>query len=163
MQCNITGCTLMFNQKLAALALPFSAKAIMHDYWVGMVASSLGHMDYLDKPTIAYRQHGNNVSGGADKLNLGYIIQKASKIFNHNEYYEVLGRQIMQAESFLYQYRDHLSKDKIEILEAIASLPSVSFFKKIILMKEFQLYKQSTVRNIGMILWFIRMPSGSKK
>jgi len=159
MQCTITGCTMMFNRKLAELSLPFPTEAIMHDYWVGMVASSLGQMDYLDKATIAYRQHGNNVSGGADKFNLKYIIQKASKFFNNDEYYEVLGRQIIQSESFLLQHKSYLTEDKIEILEAIIALPSVSFFKRIALIKKYQLYKQNTIRNIGLVLWLMRMPS----
>jgi len=163
MQCNITGCTMMFNRKLAKLSLPFPTEAIMHDYWVGMVASSLGQLDYLDKATISYRQHGNNVSGGADKFNLRYIIHKASKFFNNDEYYEVLGRQIMQSESFLLQYKSYLAEDKIEILEAMISHQSVSFFKRITLMKKYQLYKQNTIRNIGLILWFMKMSLGSKK
>ena len=163
MQCNITGCTMMFNRKLAELSLPFPTEAIMHDYWVGMVASSLGQMDYLDKATISYRQHGNNVSGGADKFNLKYITYKASKFFNNDEYYEVLGRQIIQSESFLLQYKSYLPEDKIDILKAMISFQSVSFLKKITLMKKYQLYKQSTIRNIGLILWFIKMSLGSKK
>jgi len=97
------------------------------------------------------------------KFNLKYIIHKASKIFNDDEYYAVLGRQIQQSEAFLLQYRNYLPENKIEILEAIVSLQSVSFLKRIILMKKHQLYKQNTIRNIGLILWFMKMPSGSKK
>jgi glycosyltransferase involved in cell wall biosynthesis len=164
MQCNITGCTMMFNRKLAELSLPFPTEAIMHDYWVGMVASSLGQMDYLDKATISYRQHENNISGGADKFNLKYIIHRANKFFNTDEYHEVLGRQIIQSKSFLLQYKSYLTEDKIEILEAMISLQSVSFFKRISLMQKYQLYKQNTLRNIGLILWFMKMSLlGSKK
>ncbi len=163
MQCNITGCTMMFNRKLAELSLPFPTEAIMHDYWVGMVASSFAQMDYLNQSTIAYRQHENNVSGGADKFNLKYILHKASKFLNNDEYHAILGRQILQVESFLTQYRKYLPNDKIRTLEAIISLERVSFFQKVLLIKKYQLYKQSTIRNIGMILWFIKMPSGLKK
>lgn len=163
MQCNITGCTMIFNRKLAELALPFTPDTIMHDYWIALVASTMGHINYLDKPTIAYRQHGSNVSGGADKFNFTYISQKALKIFNADEFYQVLGRQIMQSKSFLLQYHDHLSKENMEILKAITALQSVSLLKRITLVIKYKLYKHGTIRNIGLFLWIIKMPSGLKK
>jgi hypothetical protein len=163
MQCNITGCTMIFNRKLANLSLPFPKGAIMHDFWVALVAAGLGQMDYIQHTTIAYRQHGNNVSGGADKFNVSYIIQKASKIFDINEYNQVLGRQIVQAKSFLNQYRKQLTDEKIKILEAMISLQSSSFLEKIVLMKRYRLYKQNTIRNLGLLIWFLKISSGLKK
>ena len=163
MQCNITGCTMIFNRKLAELSLPFTSDAIMHDYWIALVASAMGHIDYLNKPTIAYRQHGSNVSGGADKFNFTYITQKALKFFNVDEFYQVLGRQIIQSKSFLLQYHDQLSNENIEILEAITTLQSVSLLKRVILIMKYKLYKHGAIRNIGLFLWIIKMPSGLKK
>lgn len=163
MQCNITGCTMIFNRKLAELSLPFTSDTIMHDYWIALVASGMGQVNYLNKSTIAYRQHGSNVSGGADKFNFTYISQKALKIFNADEFYQVLGRQIIQSKSFLLQYRDQLSNENIEILEAISALESVSLIKRIALVIKYKLYKHGIIRNIGLFLWIIKMPSGLKK
>ena len=159
MQCNVTGCTMIFNHALVKGSLPFTSAAIMHDYWIAMLATSLGHIDYLNQQTIAYRQHSHNVSGGADKFNFSYISQKAMKFFDPNEFHEVLGRQIIQSESFLLKYKNNLSNDKIEILEAITKLPSVSLLKRVYLVVKYKLYKQGFIRNMGLFLWLIKIPS----
>ena len=37
----------------------------MHDHWLALVALKFGGLYFLDNPTILYRQHSNNVVGGA--------------------------------------------------------------------------------------------------
>lgn len=72
MQNTITGCTVMINKKLAYLALSIPSDSIMHDWWIGLIASKFGKIGYLDEATILYRQHGNNDTG-SKKNNLSYI------------------------------------------------------------------------------------------
>lgn len=66
----VVGCTIAANKqlleesKLSALASPNNI--MMHDWWLALVASSLGKITYLDKPTILYRQHGGNCLGAKD-------------------------------------------------------------------------------------------------
>lgn len=62
-QNNIYGCTMMINRLLAEKAIPIPSSAENHDYWVSMVAASLGEIVHIKKRTILYRQHANNVSG----------------------------------------------------------------------------------------------------
>lgn len=63
--CNsMTGCTMLFNQAARRVALPFSPKAIMHDYAVAMsVHLAHGRLVSIAQPTILYRQHGDNTIG----------------------------------------------------------------------------------------------------
>lgn len=37
----------------------------MHDHWLALIAAKHGAVFYYDQPTILYRQHANNVVGGA--------------------------------------------------------------------------------------------------
>jgi glycosyltransferase involved in cell wall biosynthesis len=58
-----TGCTVMLNRALADLALPIPAEAIMHDWWLALVASRFGKAQPLARATVLYRQHGRNDVG----------------------------------------------------------------------------------------------------
>ena len=62
---NITGCTILSKKKWLPkiLPLPKKSKYIIHDSWIGLIVSLNGKIAYLDKPTIQYRQHGNNQVG----------------------------------------------------------------------------------------------------
>lgn len=63
----VTGCTALFNEALARKALPISTAAIMHDWWLALVASAFGKVVYLDTPLIRYRQHGSNTIGAKQR------------------------------------------------------------------------------------------------
>lgn len=60
----VTGCTVGFNRALAEVAYPVPPDALMHDWWVALLASATGTVRYVDEPLIRYRQHGSNASGG---------------------------------------------------------------------------------------------------
>jgi glycosyltransferase involved in cell wall biosynthesis len=62
----ITGCTALVNEALAVKALPISDKAIMHDWWLAIVAAAFGKVIFLDMPLIYYRQHENNTIGAKE-------------------------------------------------------------------------------------------------
>ena len=60
----ITGCSLAVNRELAEISLPIPNSALMHDHWLGLVASFSGSLTYLPQKLVFYRQHSNNASGG---------------------------------------------------------------------------------------------------
>ena len=62
----VTGCTALINEPLAEKALPIPEKAIMHDWWLALVATAFGKLVYLDIPLVHYRQHGNNTIGAKE-------------------------------------------------------------------------------------------------
>lgn len=59
----LTGCTSLMNRALLEKALPVPPEAIMHDWWLSLVASALGSRRYLDQALIDYRQHASNAIG----------------------------------------------------------------------------------------------------
>jgi glycosyltransferase involved in cell wall biosynthesis len=157
MQCNVTGCTMIFNRPLALLALPFSDKTIMHDHWMGLVAATMGRIHYLDKATILYRQHGSNISGGAQHFGIKYIVKKALKYFSTSEFDEVLGRQIEQSRAFLNAYGTLLAEKEKATLEALVSLEDSSLPTRTKTVLKFRLYKHGFIRNIGLFMWLLKM------
>lgn len=58
----VTGGTMMINHALAEQWTE-TENLLMHDWYLALLASSLGQLVYLDQPTQLYRQHANNVLG----------------------------------------------------------------------------------------------------
>ncbi len=56
----VTGCTVMANRPLLAMALPIPHQALMHDWWFALCAASAGSVEFLPQPTMSYRRHGDN-------------------------------------------------------------------------------------------------------
>lgn len=65
MQNVVTGCACMLNRACIQRALPFPPEAILHDWWLALVAARLGEVAYLPAPSLSYRQHGRNIVGAA--------------------------------------------------------------------------------------------------
>lgn len=60
-----TGCTMVLNRKARDLVcerLPQNAPP--HDWWCYLVVSAFGRVIYDPRPSIKYRQHANNLTGG---------------------------------------------------------------------------------------------------
>lgn len=62
----VTGCTALINETLASKAVPVSRQAIMHDWWLALVASAFGKVVFLDTPLVHYRQHDSNTIGAKE-------------------------------------------------------------------------------------------------
>lgn len=56
------GCCMALRREMLQLALPFPARAPMHDWWLGLVAESFGRTAFLPQPLLLYRRHGSNAS-----------------------------------------------------------------------------------------------------
>lgn len=68
-----TGCTVGAKSSLISkiLPLPKNSKYVIHDYWIGLMASFYGKVGYLPEKLIKYRQHGNN-QVGTEKISHGF-------------------------------------------------------------------------------------------
>lgn len=61
------GCCMAFNQNIQSSVIPFPKKIAMHDIWIGLVASLLGRVIFIDDKLIQYRRHGGNFSFTSSK------------------------------------------------------------------------------------------------
>ena len=71
----VTGCTVFCNRSLLQRALPVPAAALVHDWWLALVASVFGEIHFHPSCLILYRQHGAN-SIGAKGLGWRYWLQR---------------------------------------------------------------------------------------
>jgi len=72
----VTGCSLAFSGVLLPYILPFPHNDnhnsdLLHDWWIALIAFSVGKVIALDQKLVYYRQHDNNVVGA--KINSGSI------------------------------------------------------------------------------------------
>lgn len=141
----VTGCTLLMNRSLVQLACPIPQAAVMHDWWVALVASCLGHIDYLHQQTVLYRQHGSNDTG-AKPYKFLYHLKNIRKSRN------TIGKTYRQAQEFLERYHELLSPEKMQILKAYCELENLPFLKKNLQIASYQFFKQGFLRNLKMLL-----------
>ena len=73
-----TGCSMMINRALCDLALPIPAEAMMHDWWLVLVAAAFGTIGHCAEPTLLYRQHGAN-DVGAKKWSLADLVPQLAR------------------------------------------------------------------------------------
>ena len=59
----VTGCTVLMNRPLVEKSLPIPPQALVHDWWIALVASVFGKIRYIPDPLILYRQHPANQIG----------------------------------------------------------------------------------------------------
>jgi glycosyltransferase involved in cell wall biosynthesis len=148
-----TGCTMMINRELASLAYPIAKEAIMHDWWINMVASKFGKVAFIDTPTIFYRQHGANTIGAKGYSKYHLISKFLNMLLLKNEPYLLhLKPHRKQAKAFLDTYHDKLAKNEISMLEFFISLPQKSWFEKRTGIIKYHLFRQSFIQNIGLFL-----------
>ena len=143
-QNTITGCTVMINRKLAQMCLPIPDKAIMHDWWIGLVATQFGKIGYLNESTIKYRQHTSNTIG-AKGFDIGFVLKSISKKVS-------LGRNISQSKGFFQQFKNELDEDTIEMLQEFISLEQKTWSQKRTILLKYKLLKQGFIRNAGLFL-----------
>lgn len=146
MQNNITGCTMMLNKELAKICLPIPVECMMHDWWIGLVASKFGKIGYIDEATIKYRQHETNTIG-AKGFDLSCILNNISKKAR-------LDRNISQAKVFLKQFKSEpdLNDETAKMLQEFTTLEQKTWLQKRILLWRYKLFKQGFIRNVGLFL-----------
>ena len=142
-QNTITGCTVMINRQLAQMCLPIPDGAIMHDCWIGLVASKFGKIGYLDESMIKYRQHKSNTIG-AKGFDVNFVLKSIKKVS--------LGGNISQAKAFLKQFRNELDDKTIKMLEEFIALEQKSWSQKRTILLKYKLLKQGFIRNAGLFL-----------
>ncbi len=144
----VTGCTVMINRSLAKLALPIPEVAVMHDWWLALVAALFGQVVYLDEATILYRQHGNN-SVGAQRWGLKRILQKAH---NPRAIRESMLHTMRQAQAMLDRYHDQMSPDQRAMVEAYAHLPFMSKTERINTVFKYCFFRQGGTRTAAFLV-----------
>lgn len=145
----ITGCASIFNKPLTQLITPIPNSATLHDWWLGLVASALGKVYYLNQQTVLYRQHGNNVLG-AKTWNLGYIAKMIKNSIFTDEIKKVIHKSQRQAKALAEIHRENLSKNQFLLLNNYSQIDSKGHLHKILFITRNRIFKRGLLKNIGL-------------
>jgi hypothetical protein len=145
---NATGCSMLFNKALLEKALPISTHAIMHDWWLSLVAIATGEIHYIPSRLVKYRQHAGNKLGAASLKNT------ILKIFNFMKYKKNLNAISEQVYAFNEQFGNSIQDEtQKEVISAFAILHRVSFFKKRSIIIKYGGYCQSFYKTCIMAIF----------
>lgn len=144
----ISGCTVMINKPLRDLALPVSEDAVMHDWWLALVASAFGKIGHVDQATMLYRQHESNEIG-AKGWGIPFVVKNL--LGRGGQVREGLLKTQGQARAFLDIYQDKLPDELKATVNCYAYIDQNTYIKKVYLLIRYRLFKVGLTRNIG--LW----------
>lgn len=146
----VTGCTMMINQPLLQIATPVPNAAIMHDWWIALVAAAFGHIDVVPTATLLYRQHGNNVVGAVKTSVLKSLMEASNRdkraVSKHH-----LQRTLQQAAAFNARYTDKLNPEQRQVVSDYAALQTSSWGRKRYLIFKNRFFKHTFLRTLGLL------------
>lgn len=138
LQNTLTGCTMLMNRNLLHLAHSIPEEAVLHDWWIALVASCFGHIHFLNQSTMLYRQHTHNHTGAK---RYRFFKRKSHKMTPHG-----------QATTFSNRYRHLLSMDQQQIINAFLTLKALPYFKRKFQLIKHRFFKHGLLRNIKLFL-----------
>lgn len=141
---NITGNTVMINKAFLGFLDDVPKECVMHDWWLGLLASCFGRISYIDRPLVLYRQHGDNQMGSRNGKE-----QYAERIRNQDAVRENYRKMFVQAQIFLKLYGNEMSRDQREVLEHFIKLPEKNRAEKIYTIWKYKLMKSTLIRTLG--------------
>ncbi|MCE1119015.1 glycosyltransferase family 2 protein [Pseudomonas sp. NMI795_08] len=140
------GNTMLINQQARTLlsVTPADARIVAHDWFTYLIVSSYqGVIVYDPKPTILYRQHGNNLIGSNTGLR-HRLIRLACAL--HGRFSEWTDMNL----STLLPHKPHLGSENLQVLEQFELARKSPLLKRLRLLNKAQVYRQTLAGNLSL-------------
>lgn len=96
------GCAMLMNAPLIKTFRSWPGSlddAIMHDWWLALLAEATGSLLYVDEPLVKYRQHANNTLGAVERSGAAFALRKL-----FSSAHDSRPEPVQQAQLFLRAY-----------------------------------------------------------
>lgn len=142
-----TGCTMMLNRALVDACLPVPPSAIMHDWWVALVASAIGAVAVVPDVLIDYRQHQANAIG-AGGMRLGRLV---ARFGGRGAVATRFAQAAAQAQALLDRHGAVMPQERRKLCAAFAELPERGWFARRTAVVRHGFWMHGWLRNAGML------------
>jgi glycosyltransferase involved in cell wall biosynthesis len=147
----VTGCATVINRALARAACPIPSEALMHDWWLALVASAFGRLEAVPDQTVLYRQHSRNRLG-ATRYDWRYVMRYAKDALCQGAVTQWRHTTQPQAAEFLRRYAGRLQPSQQAMVAAFANLEKAGFFGRRLQVVKYGFFKTGPLRNLGWLL-----------
>lgn len=146
----VTGCATMVNRALVKLATPIPKQAIMHDWWLALVAVSCGKVVAMQSVTLNYRQHGANQVGAKEWgwRHIRNIFDQGAESMQQS-----LRRTGQQAEALLHMpVLDKETRKVVQTYVDILHSGHFNWYRRRVALLRGRYFKYGLLRNIAMFI-----------
>lgn len=148
-QNNVTGCTMLINKPLKDLAFPVPQAAVMHDWWLALVASAFGKIGYVARPLVRYRQHDTNQLG-AVRSDLKGVLNRLNNT-NPQSSLRAAQRQALAFCDYFAARQD--IGNALKLADVYATIRTKPYAWRLLSLYKYGFWKQDLMRNIGLVLF----------
>lgn len=135
----VTGCTVLMNKALLQKALPVPAEAVMHDWWLSLVASCFGKLVFIERSLVEYRQHGRNTLGARAYHPPSLSFKTLGKVFQakqQSEAQKLFEAVAAQARVFHQRFEPELTAGELNPLHDVMRLPTLGLWGQRLLFRQ---------------------------
>lgn len=149
MHASVTGCTMIVNRALLRRTGSVPPEAVMHDWWLNLVAAAFGRVDYIDAPLALYRVHGSNASRPT-RYDVVDIVARSGKIWRLRQR---VHQRIAQGAALHQRYGDALPPDARALLAAFSAIPQRGFLGRRAALLRGRFLTPGVARNVANLLF----------
>ena len=151
-QNNVTGCTAMFNRALcrAALTAGNPETMFMHDWFMALLAASLGRVVFVSRPLVRYRQHGKNVMGAS---RLGLVARGMKALGAYRRGRERIALTYRHTAAFRDACGSLLPDEARTLIDRYLATERMGKIRRVLAVRRLGCVMQSTVTRIGQIIF----------
>lgn len=143
-----SGNTMVFNNATRRLLVEVgnNIHVVAHDWWTYILTSACGGAVHVDpKPSLRYRQHGNNLIGS----NMGVMAKWARACGMLKGQLHVWGNSHVAA---LEKIKQHFTAENLSVYELYKNAREKSFFPRVLGINRSGIYRQTMLGNMGLIV-----------
>jgi glycosyltransferase involved in cell wall biosynthesis len=143
----VTGCASLINRALVELALPVPPAALMHDYWLALLATAAGRVVTVDEPLVAYRQHPRNAIG-ARPYGWRSLLERLAHLRNWD-----MGALRKQAAAVAERCGARLPAKSRVLIGAFVGLPGKNWLGRRWCLLRHGIFMPGFMRNFALFFW----------